>query len=36
MKQAEERLTAAEETIRDDGEIRVDLPATAVPAAGPS
>ena len=32
MKQAEERLTAAEETIRDDGEIRVDLPATEVPA----
>jgi ATPase subunit of ABC transporter with duplicated ATPase domains len=31
MKQAEERLTAAEETIRDADEIRVDLPATEVP-----
>ena len=32
VKQAEERLTAAEEAMRDDDEIRVDLPATEVPA----
>jgi ATPase subunit of ABC transporter with duplicated ATPase domains len=32
VKQAEERLEAAEEAVRDDDEIRVDLPATAVPA----
>lgn len=29
---ARERLTAAEEAVRDDAEIRVDLPRTAVPA----
>jgi len=32
VRQAEERLDAAEEAVRDDDEIRVDLPATAVPA----
>ncbi|MEV0718793.1 ATP-binding cassette domain-containing protein [Asanoa sp. NPDC050611] len=30
---ARERLTSAEEAVRDDATIRVDLPATAVPAA---
>ncbi len=32
VKQAEERLEAAEEAVRDDDEIRLDLPATEVPA----
>jgi ATPase subunit of ABC transporter with duplicated ATPase domains len=32
LEQARERLTAAEEAVRDDDEIRVDLPGTAVPA----
>jgi len=32
VKQAQERLGAAEEAVRDDDEIRVDLPATEVPA----
>ncbi len=32
VKQAEERLSAAEEAIRGDDEIRIDLPATEVPA----
>jgi ATPase subunit of ABC transporter with duplicated ATPase domains len=32
VQQAQERLAEAEEAIRDDEEIRVDLPATAVPA----
>ena len=31
VKQATERLTAAEDAVRDDDEIRVDLPATEVP-----
>lgn len=32
LEEAEERLTAAEEAVRDDAEIRIDLPRTAVPA----
>ena len=32
VRQAEERLTAAAEAVRDDDEIRIDLPATAVHA----
>jgi ATPase subunit of ABC transporter with duplicated ATPase domains len=32
LEQARERLATAEEAVRDDDEIRVDLPATAVPA----
>ncbi|MFJ4191124.1 ABC-F family ATP-binding cassette domain-containing protein [Kitasatospora sp. NPDC089509] len=32
LEEAKARLTAAEEAVRDDAEIRVDLPRTAVPA----
>lgn len=32
VKQAQERLAEAEDAVRDDDEIRIDLPATAVPA----
>ncbi|MET9182584.1 ABC-F family ATP-binding cassette domain-containing protein [Kitasatospora aureofaciens] len=32
LEEARARLTAAEEAVRDDAEIRVDLPRTAVPA----
>lgn len=32
LEDARERLTAAEEAVRDDAEIRIDLPRTAVPA----
>ncbi|MGE3660611.1 MAG: ABC-F family ATP-binding cassette domain-containing protein [Pseudonocardia sp.] len=32
LDEARERLTAAEDAVRDDDEIRVDLPATALPA----
>jgi ATPase subunit of ABC transporter with duplicated ATPase domains len=32
LEEARDRLAAAEEAVRDDGEIRVDLPATAVPS----
>jgi ATPase subunit of ABC transporter with duplicated ATPase domains len=32
LDEARERLTAAEEAVRDDDEIRIDLPATAVPS----
>ncbi|MFD0276271.1 ABC-F family ATP-binding cassette domain-containing protein [Kitasatospora sp. NPDC127111] len=32
LKEAKQRLTAAEEAVRDDAEIRIDLPRTAVPA----
>jgi len=32
LAEAKERLTAAEEAVRDDAEIRIDLPRTAVPA----
>ncbi|BFV60049.1 ATP-binding cassette domain-containing protein [Kitasatospora sp. CMC57] len=32
LNEARERLTAAEEAVRDDAEIRIDLPRTAVPA----
>jgi ATPase subunit of ABC transporter with duplicated ATPase domains len=32
LQQARERLTEAQEAVRDDDEVRVDLPATAVPA----
>ncbi len=32
LDEAKQRLTAAEEAIRDDAEIRIDLPRTAVPA----
>ncbi|WP_354639323.1 ABC-F family ATP-binding cassette domain-containing protein [Kitasatospora camelliae] len=32
LNEAKDRLTAAEEAVRDDAEIRVDLPHTAVPA----
>ncbi|MEV8097540.1 ATP-binding cassette domain-containing protein [Kitasatospora sp. NPDC085879] len=32
LAEARERLTAAEEAVRDDAEIRIDLPRTAVPA----
>ncbi|MFI9272289.1 ABC-F family ATP-binding cassette domain-containing protein [Kitasatospora sp. NPDC052896] len=32
LEEARERLTAAEEAIRDDAEIRIDLPRTEVPA----
>jgi ATPase subunit of ABC transporter with duplicated ATPase domains len=32
LEQARERLTEAEEAVRDDEAIRIDLPATAVPA----
>ncbi|MFJ9521154.1 ABC-F family ATP-binding cassette domain-containing protein [Kitasatospora sp. NPDC101801] len=31
LNEAKERLTAAEEAVRDDAEIRIDLPRTAVP-----
>ncbi|MEV4557658.1 ABC-F family ATP-binding cassette domain-containing protein [Kitasatospora sp. NPDC049285] len=32
LNEAKERLAAAEEAVRDDAEIRIDLPRTAVPA----
>jgi len=32
LDEAKERLAAAEEAVRDDDEIRIDLPATAVPS----
>ncbi|GAA2748404.1 ABC-F family ATP-binding cassette domain-containing protein [Kitasatospora cinereorecta] len=32
LNEAKDRLTAAEEAVRDDAEIRIDLPRTAVPA----
>lgn len=32
LEEAKQRLTAAEEAVRDDAEIRIDLPRTAVPA----
>ena len=32
LDEARERLAAAEEAVRDDTEIRIDLPATAVPS----
>ncbi|MFB6890059.1 ABC-F family ATP-binding cassette domain-containing protein [Kitasatospora sp. NPDC056327] len=32
LEEARRRLTAAEEAVRDDAEIRIDLPRTAVPA----
>ena len=32
LDEASKRLAEAEEAVRDDGEIRIDLPATAVPA----
>ncbi|MFE2722302.1 ABC-F family ATP-binding cassette domain-containing protein [Kitasatospora sp. NPDC059327] len=32
LEDAKQRLTAAEEAVRDDAEIRIDLPRTAVPA----
>ncbi|WP_441246783.1 ABC-F family ATP-binding cassette domain-containing protein [Kitasatospora sp. McL0602] len=32
LTEAKERLTAAEDAVRDDAEIRIDLPRTAVPA----
>jgi ATPase subunit of ABC transporter with duplicated ATPase domains len=32
LDEAKERLSAAEEAVRDDDEIRIDLPATAVPS----
>src|SRR6516225_1781032 len=32
LDEAKERLAAAEESVRDDDEIRIDLPATAVPS----
>ncbi|GAA4843408.1 ABC-F family ATP-binding cassette domain-containing protein [Kitasatospora terrestris] len=32
LNDAKDRLTAAEEAVRDDAEIRIDLPRTAVPA----
>lgn len=35
LKEARERLDEAAEAVRDDDEIRIDLPHTAVPPAGP-
>ncbi|CAM5717162.1 ABC-F family ATP-binding cassette domain-containing protein OS=Streptomyces tendae OX=1932 GN=GUR47_02435 PE=4 SV=1 [Streptomyces tendae] len=35
LAEARERLDDAAEAVRDDDEIRVDLPYTAVPPAGP-